>query len=286
MVQEVLIVRPSACEPRRARDADARHVAQRIGAYLLASNRLPDGIVAAPDARSRRLAEETVRVLGLPTASVANAPRVRRQRGAALVAALQVLEGERLLAFSEVPGLDLPEAPLLTLAHVQAKKPRVQEAVSREELPITFPFPTPRGVEQRPCPAYYYFQSGVIPYRRQKTGLEVLLIRNNKRTRWGIPKGIHEPGYSAQASAAREAFEEAGVLGDVGASVVGTYSLKKWGGTCSVTVFPMLVTCVLPKSDWQESHRGRRWVSASDAPERVRKKALARILAEFATSQT
>ncbi len=46
MVREVLIVRPSACEARKRKQADARTVAQRIGAYLIATQRLPDGIVA------------------------------------------------------------------------------------------------------------------------------------------------------------------------------------------------------------------------------------------------
>ena len=46
LVREVLIVRPSACAPRAPQHPAAQEVAQRIGAYLIATNRQPDGIVA------------------------------------------------------------------------------------------------------------------------------------------------------------------------------------------------------------------------------------------------
>lgn len=282
MVREVLIVRPSACRRCKARHEEARHVAQRIGAYLLATHRLPDGIVATPDRRSRLLAEGAAKVMGLSAASVAHAPRPRRGGGTALVAALHLLQGERLLAVSELPGLDLPRAPLLAVEHIDAAAPRVSDVVSHDQLPTTFPFPTLQGIEERPRPAYYYFQSGCIPYRNDKRGPEILLIRNRKRTKWGIPKGIHEPGYSAPASAAKEAFEEAGVLGEVAPEVLGTYAISKWGGSCSVTVFPMRVTGVLPPSEWEESDRGRRWVPADRAARKIKKKALRRIVAAFA----
>lgn len=279
MVREVLIVRPSACEPRGRAAGDARHVAQRIGAYLVATERLPDGIVARPDRRSRRLAEEAAKVMGLSAAAVAHAPDRRHGGRAPLVAALQVLQGERLLAFGELPGLELPPAPLLAVEQL-SDKPRIRDVISHRHLPETFPFPMISGIEQRPCPAYYYFQTGVIPYRESAAGPEILLITNHKKTKWAIPKGIHEPGYSPQASAAKEAFEEAGVLGEVGDDVLGSYAIEKWGGTCAVTVFGMRVTCVL--ETWEEPHRGRRWVPAARAAGKIKKKSLARIVARFA----
>ncbi len=280
MVREVLIVRPSACA-RARRGGDARQVAQRIGAYLMASERLPDGIVAAPDRRSRRLAEGAAKVMGLSAASVAHPPWLRSPDPATLVATLQVLQGERLLAFGETPGLKLPFAPLLALEQVGAK-PSVRDVISDEQLPETFPFPTIEGIEQRPYPAYYYFQTGVIPYRLTDRGAEILLITNHKGTKWGIPKGIHEPGFSARASAAKEALEEAGVIGEVEDEVLGSYAVKKWGGTCTVTAFPMEVTCVLQR--WAESYRRRRWLPAERAARKVKRKKLARIVAALARS--
>ena len=286
MAREVLIVRPSVCQATRPRPGDARFLAQRIGAYLVASERLPDGIVSTPDRRSRLLAEGAAKVMGLSAAAVAHAPHVRRGGGTPLVAALQVLHGERLLAVGETPGLELPAAPIVTIEPLRAPEALVRDVVSHAELPESFPFPTLAGMEARPRPAYYYFQSGAIPYRQGYEGPEILLITNRKGTRWGIPKGIHEPGYSAPASAAKEAFEEAGVLGDVADDVLGTYTIEKWGGRCAVTVFPMRVTCVLTDTEWEESHRERRWVRADRAAGKIRLPGLAALVARFAETLT
>jgi len=285
-VREVLIVRPSVCRPPAPGQGGSRTVAQRIGAYLMATERLPDGIVANPDRRSRLVAEGAAKVMGLSAAAIAHAPRLKRSAGTTLVAALQVLQGERLLAVGETPGLDLPWAPIVAIEPLRAPEARVRSVVTHEDLPETFPFPTLEGVEARPYPAYYYFQSGAIPYRDTGRGPEILLIRNRKRTKWGIPKGIHEPGYSAQASAAKEAFEEAGVLGEVADDVVGSYTIKKWGGRCTVTVFPMRVTCVLHASEWEEADRGRRWLPAARAAGRVGNEGLARLVASLAGTLT
>ncbi|MDJ0521747.1 MAG: NUDIX hydrolase [Planctomycetota bacterium] len=282
MVREVLIVRPSACARRARRSGGARQVAQRIGAYLVATHRLPDEIVADTDRRSHQLAECVAKVLGLSAGAVTHGTQLEKARGEALVAALHVMHGERLLAVSEMPGLDLPRAPLLTLDPLDATHPRVCDVVGHKQLPATFPFPTLHGIEERQYPAYYYFQSGVVPFREGDDGPEILLVTNNRGTKWGIPKGIHEPGYSAQASAAKEALEEAGVLGEVLDEVLGTYTVKKWGGTCTVTVFPMRVTRELGEEAWAESHRRRRWLPAAAAARKVKKKALARIIARCA----
>ena len=121
-----------------------------------------------------------------------------------------------------------------------------------------------------------------MPYRTNADGPEILLITNRKGTKWGIPKGIHEPGFSAQGSAAKEAFEEAGVLGEVEDEVLGSYTVRKWGGACPVTVFPMRVTCVLAEAEWEESHRERRWLPAPRAARKIKNPALATIVADFA----
>ncbi len=281
MVREVLIVRPSGCESRARSSSEARTVGQRIGAFLVARDRRPDGIVAAADPWSRRLAEGAAKVMGRSAATVSRAPRVRRRSQATTLGALHVLQGERLLAVGEVTGLDLPIAPLLTVEPTSPQGPRVRDVVSSDELPRTFPFLTAHGVEQRPRPAYYYTQAGGIPYRWGKAGPEILLVTNRKGTKWAIPKGIHEPGYSAEASAAKEAFEEAGVLGEVQGEAVGTFGVHKWGATCTVRVFPLRVTCVLPEEEWEESHRRRRWVRATRAARKVANPGLAHLVARL-----
>ena len=86
---------------------------------------------------------------------------------------------------------------------------------SDRALPDGFPFPAPGSAERRPRPAYYYTQSGVVPYQLTEGGARILLISNKSRQRWGVPKGICEPGLSPQVSAAKEALEEAGITGPV-----------------------------------------------------------------------
>ena len=125
-------------------------------------------------------------------------------------------------------------------------------------------------------PEYYYTQSAVIPYRRVARVWEVLLITSRKGKRWVIPKGIVEPNMHPAQSAAKEAWEEAGVRGTVAHDVIGTYRYDKWGGTCTVTVYPLLVTEVL--IGWPEDFRTRRWQTPDEAAGRVCETALAEML--------
>ena len=128
----------------------------------------------------------------------------------------------------------------------------------------------------RQVPDYFYLQSAVIPYRERREGLEVLMITSRKRKRWVMPKGVKEPDLSSQASAAKEALEEAGIEGVVSETAIGSYQYDKWGGTCTVEVFTMRVQNVL--EDWEESYRDREWVSVAEAVHRVREPELKRIL--------
>jgi phosphohistidine phosphatase len=125
-------------------------------------------------------------------------------------------------------------------------------------------------------PDSWFLQSGVIPYRRKGEEVDVLLVTSRSKKRWVIPKGIVEPGMTAAASAANEALEEAGVLGEALVGPIGRYEYEKWGGTCRVDVFAMETTRVLDV--WEEDHREREWVSIAEAQARVREPALKAIL--------
>jgi len=117
-------------------------------------------------------------------------------------------------------------------------------------------------------PDWMYRQSAVIPRRDGKHGPEVLLITSRKKKRWVLPKGVVESGMTPPASAAKEAWEEAGIEGTVDETALGTYDYKKWGGTCTVEVFAM--TAVTEAADWPEAHfRDREWVSLDEARRRV-----------------
>lgn len=128
----------------------------------------------------------------------------------------------------------------------------------------------------RDKPDYYYKQSAVIPVHRKGDGWEVLLITARKKKRWIVPKGIVEKNYTPADSAAKEALEEAGILGKPYAQAIGKYRYKKWGGVCSVEVFVMIVDRELGK--WLESHRQRRWVGLGKAIKLVEESGLRKIL--------
>ncbi len=111
---------------------------------------------------------------------------------------------------------------------------------------------------------WMYNQSGVIPFRVLNGKIQVLLITSRRRKKWIFPKGIIEPGMTPQESAAREALQEAGVIGQVFAESIGEYEYNKWDGTCHVQMFPMEVTKIM--DNWMESSfRDRKWVFIAEA---------------------
>lgn len=113
-------------------------------------------------------------------------------------------------------------------------------------------------------PDNYYLQSGVLPYRIQDEKLEILLVTSRKKKKWIIPKGIIESGMKAHESAALEALEEAGVIGEVSQDPLGSYKVKKWAGLCEVLVYPMKVEN--ETKQWlEDSFRERKWFTADEA---------------------
>src|ERR1700726_1179051 len=71
-------------------------------------------------------------------------------------------------------------------------------------------------------------QYAALPYRvRRNFGTEVMLVTSRETRRWIIPKGWPHKGKTPHRSAAREAFEEAGVVGAVGSRPVGSFSYEK-----------------------------------------------------------
>ncbi|MBT3359775.1 MAG: NUDIX hydrolase [Rhodospirillales bacterium] len=121
---------------------------------------------------------------------------------------------------------------------------------------------------ERKHPDYYYRQSAVVPFRFRWNGPEILLITSRKKKRWIVPKGVVEPDLSPQDSALMEAFEEAGLRGRVVGPALGRYTYEKWGGVCTVEVFPMRVTETL--AQWPEREvRTRRWLPPLSAARRA-----------------
>lgn len=124
------------------------------------------------------------------------------------------------------------------------------------------------------------WQSGVIPYRIRQGKLEVLLVTTSSGKNWIIPKGWVALWMTPETSAAKEALEEAGVIGVTATLAIGYYRTQKWGYPCRVEVFPMLVEAELETYP-EAKRRQRKWMSISQAIESVRQSDLKRLLAEF-----
>ena len=125
-------------------------------------------------------------------------------------------------------------------------------------------------------PSWFYNQSGVIPVFDGG----IVLVTARKSGRWIIPKGIVEKDMSPDESAAKEAYEEAGVVGPVGKKELGRFSYPKWGGVCTVRVYPLYVQKLL--DEWEEMQiRKRSVVTPQEAVAMIDNAELAAIIEAF-----
>jgi 8-oxo-dGTP pyrophosphatase MutT (NUDIX family) len=130
-------------------------------------------------------------------------------------------------------------------------------------------------------------QYAALPYRvRRKFGTEVMLVTSRETRRWIIPKGWPHKGKTPHRSAAREAFEEAGVVGAVRRRSVGSFSYKKQlkSGSvveCKVRVYALAVKH--QQKNWPErKQRKVKWLSAAAAARAVKDPALGKIIRRLA----
>ena len=123
-----------------------------------------------------------------------------------------------------------------------------------------------------------YQQSAVVPWLKEDDEVSVVLITSQSGN-WIVPKGLVEPEMTPIESAAKEALEEAGVLGNAEPVLLSTYDYNKWGGVCHVKVFPLAVSTLL--EDWDEKDwRERQIVPLSEAAQMV-KPVLQPVLEDF-----
>jgi 8-oxo-dGTP pyrophosphatase MutT (NUDIX family) len=126
-------------------------------------------------------------------------------------------------------------------------------------------------------------QYAALPYRRRSDDrTQVMLVTARESGRWVIPKGWPKKKKTPADTAACEALEEAGVVGKVGRSSIGSYSIKKRlksGAvvSCVVRVFPLKVK--RQQKSWPErGERDIQWFSRAKAAKIVRERALADII--------
>ncbi|THD85819.1 NUDIX hydrolase [Aliigemmobacter aestuarii] len=130
-------------------------------------------------------------------------------------------------------------------------------------------------------------QYGALCWRKKGKHVEVLLITSRDTGRWLVPKGWPIDGLGGAGSAAREAFEEAGVEGEIAEQPLGYYSYVKARARqgksredlpCVVAVYPMRVGKLLDRYP-ERGERRRKWFTAAKAAAKVAEPELRQILA-------
>ncbi len=282
--------------------------AERIGVWLHHQGLRPDHWISSPAERARGTAQHCAGAMEQDARNIHYEDRVYE---AGLSPLLDVVRSapasaKRVILVGHNPGLEdllihltadrvptpddgklLPTATLARLTmpkdwkHLEAGCAHLLSITRPRELAQMFPYPSPDGKELRKRPAYYYRQSAALPYRMRKGQPEFLLVTSRSRSHWVLPKGIQEPGLSAQESAAREALEEAGVEGKIDSKELGRYHYRKWGADCEVRLFPMEVTHLLSEKDWPEPGRKRKWMTPMKALELLEQPKLQSLVKKF-----
>jgi 8-oxo-dGTP pyrophosphatase MutT (NUDIX family) len=126
-------------------------------------------------------------------------------------------------------------------------------------------------------------QFAALPFRIERSSLQILLITSRETRRWIIPKGWPIRGLKPREVAAREALEEAGLIGKiVGKRSIGSYHYSKRlqedrEVLCRVKVFLLAVDRQLDV--WPEmQQREWRWMEPAKAVQMVDEGGLSEIL--------
>ena len=119
-------------------------------------------------------------------------------------------------------------------------------------------------------------QSGALPYSIVEGRVVFLLVTSRRTGRWIFPKGSISLGMTAWDSAAKEAMEEAGVTGEIGAECIGSYQNSDKGVLVDVDLYPLRVESQL--DEWQEmDQRLRHWALLAEAKRLLADRSLAGI---------
>ena len=125
-------------------------------------------------------------------------------------------------------------------------------------------------------------QYGALPWRYAGGTVEVMLISSRDTGRWVIPKGWPIKGLSPDQSAAREAYEEAGLGGQISKRPIGVFDYPKRldGGkvtSCRVEVYAL--EQMVQHSTWPEQgQRKLQWFSLPEAANAVQEPQLKDII--------
>ncbi len=125
-------------------------------------------------------------------------------------------------------------------------------------------------------------QAGAIPYTVVQGQVVFLIITSRRSGRWIFPKGAPIEGLQPWEVAAREAFEEAGIEGEVETQPIGSYRTMKMfairRAVIEVQLYPLRLTC--QHDDWPEKKlRHRHWVILPEATRLLSEPRLAELAA-------
>lgn len=110
-------------------------------------------------------------------------------------------------------------------------------------------------------------QAGALCLRVSPDGeRQILLVGSRRNGRWGLPKGHIDFGELSHAAAAREAYEEAGVRGEISDAIVGSFIYSK---DSSSNQYRVIVHCLMVSS-MEETYpelglRTRQWFALPEA---------------------
>lgn len=141
---------------------------------------------------------------------------------------------------------------------------------------------TTRGASKAfAVPNFFRQQAAALCYRSDGTGTEVLLISGRGNSRWGIPKGTIEVGERSFEAAEREAFEEAGVRGQVRPDSIGVFHYFKSGRIIPYEVHVHMLRVDEMSEDFPEAgQRSMDWTPLRHASGFTARQGLSRLLDE------
>lgn len=295
---------------RPLRDRGKR-AAQQIGNWLKEQDSLPDVIISSSAERAYATADKACRAMGLDARHIIQNRELYLtgvQQHLSILANIEA-DHKRVLLVGHNPGMEellqylvaptpqpqedgkiMPTATLAKIdlpddwSNLSDSTGRLTMLLRPKELPDNFVYDGDNGQELRPRPAYYYTQSALIPYRIKDSNLQILIIRSSGNKHWVLPKGIVDPGLTPQASAQKEAWEEAGVTGVLDEEEVGHFYYTKWQGNCYVSVYSLQVN-MQEKKEARRSIREAHWVSVEDAIAKLKSLDLAKLVKQFATDK-
>lgn len=130
-------------------------------------------------------------------------------------------------------------------------------------------------------------QCGALCWRMHRDRIQILLVTSRDTGRWVIPKGWPIKGLTLAETAAREAWEEAGVTGTFDVEAAGSFvylkalNQRKDMLPCEVQVHALRVTKVAAKFP-ERKERRRKWFGAVRAARLVDEAGLSALILGFA----